>query len=226
MKFFKRLAFCSLFTAIAISANAQYYEIANQLTNILSPALSGGAAYKGYVEISGLAGLGDNRANSIGISTSQGFRYSDWFFMGAGLGVDLLMSKADDPYDFSGSNTGYDSWAGHPSAKTKALIPVFSDFRFIFASQSHIGAFIDLKLGAAWLIGSSYLRLDNAYLSNQAQFYMRPTVGVRIATDSAHPNRAFNIGLTYQLLTSGNNYAWNSSSLTLNNLGVTLAYEW
>ncbi|MDE6717095.1 MAG: hypothetical protein K2J70_02790, partial [Muribaculaceae bacterium] len=69
-------------------AEAQYYELVNQLPNLLSPALSGSMNYKGYVDVTGTLGVGNDRANFVGISTSQGFQYSTWFFMGAGIGVD------------------------------------------------------------------------------------------------------------------------------------------
>lgn len=213
----------------AVPARAQYYQIANQLPGLLSPALSGSFNYKGYVELSGTAGVGANRANFIGVSTTQGFKYSSWFFMGVGLGVDVAMAqghKAPVPqvqtYGYGGQDC--DCFC---VAKTKAMIPVFTDFRFDFGSQSTISAFIDLKLGAAWLIGSPYLRLHDAYISNDAQFYCKPTVGVRIPVNEHNSSQAFNIGLTYQLMTTENNYYWNpGGNITLNNFGVTLGYEW
>lgn len=79
--------------AATASAHAQYYEIAGQLPSLISPALSGSLNYKGFVEASGTAGIGDSRANFIGVSTSQGFKYADWFFMGVGIGVDVAMAK-------------------------------------------------------------------------------------------------------------------------------------
>lgn len=115
----------------------------------------------------------------------------------------------------------------HSSDKTKVMIPVFTDFRFNIGSQQNVSAFIDLKVGASWLIGDTYLALDNGYLSNGTQFYLKPSVGVRIPVDKTHLNRAFNISVTYQLLTSNNNYRWyNDGSVTLSNFGVTLSYEW
>ena len=45
-----------------------------------------------------------------------------------------------------------------------------------------------------------------------------------MANDS---RKAINIGVSYQLLTSNNNYYyWQSDSMTLNNLGLTIGYEW
>lgn len=58
---------------LALPVRAQYYELANQLPSLISPALSGSMNYRGFVQVHGLAGLGDARANFVGISTSQGF---------------------------------------------------------------------------------------------------------------------------------------------------------
>lgn len=207
---------------VPLSLSAQYYEIANQLPSLISPALSGSGSYKGFVEFSGLAGLGHNRANDIGISTSQGFQYTSWFFMGVGVGVDVMMAQQPEGWQ---PNPDYD-YMYRGTAKTKAMIPVFSDFRFNIGERNTTSFFIDLKLGAAWLIGRDYLRMADGFMSNSTQFFFRPSIGVRIPVSAQNSKQAFNIGLTYQLLTSNNNYYWNSNSLTLNNLGVSVSYEW
>lgn len=205
-----------------MKVSAQYYQIASQLPSLISPALSGSLNYRGSVEFSGLAGLGHNRANDLSLTTSQGFQYATWFYMGVGLGVDLMMAQQPDNWI---PNPGYD-YMYHKGDKTKVMIPVFTDFRFNIGSMERTSFYIDVKLGASWLIGSSYLRMADGCLSNGTQFLLRPSMGVRIPTSSSNPKQAFNIGLTYQLLTSNNNYYWNSNSLTLNNLGVTVSYEW
>lgn len=204
------------------ASHAQYYEITNQLTNLITPALSGSFNYKGFVEASGLAGVGHNRANFIGISTTQGFRYASWFYMGAGIGVDVVMAQQNDVISSRPDNPFYE----YSTTKTKAMIPVFSDFRFNIGDPAKTSFFIDLKLGAAWMLGSSYLSMNDACMDNSTQFYMRPSLGVRIPVNSSNSSQAFNIGLTYQLLTSGYNYDWYDNDVTLNNFGVTLAYEW
>ncbi len=213
------LLFCSP------KANAQYYELANQLPSLLSPALSGSLNYKGYVDFSGMAGLGDNRANFIEISTSQGFKYSSWFFMGVGIGVDVAMAHQPELLsDIPGDDAG--GYYGYGSSKTKMMIPIFTDFRFNIGADETTSFFVDLKLGAAWIMGSSYLRLNRGYLSNQTQFYLKPTMGIRIPINSKNSRQAVNIGVSYQLLTSNNNYGWRSRSLSLNNIGATVGFEW
>lgn len=222
------IAAIALTVVDAPQASAQYYQIANQISGLISPALSGSLRYKGFVEADGLAGFGDNRANFIGVSTSQGFKYADWFFMGVGLGVDVAMAEGTQP-DFSNPPSGYDNYGYYNKMdRTKVMIPIFTDFRFNIGSGSGISAFIDLKLGAAWLLGNGYLKMQNGYMNNGTQFMLRPTVGVRIPVNKNKPKQAVNIGVTYQLLTANDNYLyWNrNQSVTLNNLGVTVGFEW
>ena len=204
-------------------AEAQYYELVNQLPNLLSPALSGSMNYKGYVDVTGTLGVGNDRANFVGVSTSQGFQYSSWFFMGAGIGVDLATSSISNPIP---ENTGYYGYP--PLSRTKAMIPIFSDFRFNIGGNTSPSFFIDIKAGATWLIGRSYLELNNGALSNRAQFLLRPSIGVRIPTSKNNPKAAMNIGLTYQLITADNSWSyWNYNyGPTLSSLGLNVGYEW
>lgn len=224
MKKLLSLAVAAVMAAgMAVPARAQYYEIANQLPSLISPALSGSMQYRGFVEASGLAGMGKNRANFLGISTSQGFQYASWFFMGVGMGVDVAMAQQDDRY----GAWDPDDWNYGGTAKTKCMIPVFTDFRFRIGSDTSVAAFLDLKLGAAWLLGDDDLMMKTAYMSNETQFYFRPSLGVRIPVSSQNPKQAVNVAVTYQLLTSNNNYTyWHDNSVTLNNLGLTVGFEW
>lgn len=208
-------AFC------ATQAKAQYYEMANQLSKLITPALSGAFNYKGYVDLSGVAGIGPNRANFIGLSTTQGFKYSSWFFMGAGMGIDVAMASQTPLKD----GQTYPSYYGHSTSKTKVMVPIFSDFRFTLGDQTRTSFFFDVKLGAAWLLGSSYLRMDDGCLTNGTQFYLKPSLGVRLPLGDNN-KKAVNIGIAYQLLTSNNNYYRNSNSLTLSNIGATIGFEW
>lgn len=206
----------------SLPASGQYYEIANQLQGVLSPALSGAGSYKGFVELSGVAGFGDNRANIISLTTSQGFQYNSWFFMGAGLGLDVAMTSCENPQ--SGSDMP-DYW-GHSNASTKLMVPLFSDFRFTFGNSGGISFFADIKAGAIWLMGNSYLRLQHGCLTGDAQFYLKPAIGVRIPV-SDNQRQAVNIGVAYQLITSNNNYSyWNNRSVTLNGVGASVSFEW
>lgn len=217
----------TLLAAVALgvgASNAQFYEIANQLPQLIKPALLGGGAYRGYVELSGTAGFGDARTNFFGVSTSQGIQYSNWFFMGVGLGVDVATSpNTDKPLSDNYPSNYYPTNV----TRTKAMLPVFTDFRFNIGDSSRIGFFADVKIGAAWFLGSDYLQLAGdriAYMGNGGQFFLKPQIGVRIPVSQSNSKQAVNIGLTYQLITSNNN--WNSNSVTLNSAGLTLGYEW
>lgn len=219
----KRFAFAALALSMALGASAQYYELANQLPQLLRPALSGSWQYKGFVDASALAGIGSNRANFLSVSTSQGFQYTSWFYMGVGLGVDVAFSN-HDKLQAPEKVPGY--WE-HGANKTGVMLPLFTDFRFTFGgAQNEMSAYFDLRLGATFLLGNNYLEFDNGYLSNNGQFYLRPSLGLRFPVNSSNSKQAIDLGITYQLVTSANNYTWSGRTITLNALGLTIAYEW
>ena len=222
MKLLKNILLAACLMAGATAAKAQYYEIANQIPNLISPALSGSMAYKGFVELTGIGGVGTDRANFIGLSTSQGFQYSSWFFMGAGMGIDIAMSRnntdwaaLDNPRNFKGC-----------TATTMAMLPIFSDFRFNIGTGTNASVYIDAKIGAAWFLGNDYLQLHDRSMGHGAQFFLQPSIGVRIPVNSAKPGQAVNIGVTYRLLTSDNSYSWYDNTATLNGFGASVSFEW
>ena len=114
--------------ALSFTANAQIYEAINTLQSVLSPALSGSGRYKGSVEADYSHTIGKYNADFVGLTTSQGYQYNSWFYMGAGLGVDLLMSH-------KGSNWNESMLTPPPNgrgyATTAAMLPLFADFRFL-----------------------------------------------------------------------------------------------
>ena len=147
--------------------------------------------------------------------------------MGAGIGVDLVTSSLSTgrmDYGLPDYNYGYP-----PSMnKTKAMIPIFSDFRFTLGNPANLGFYIDIKAGATWLVGSSYLQLNNGALSNSAKFLLRPSIGFRVPTNKNNLKQAFNIGVTYQLITADNSWGYwsNNYGPTLSSLGASVSYEW
>lgn len=218
----------------APEASAQYTSAANQLVNVLSPILSGSGAYKGSVEVMGVAGIGANRLNHVEISTSQGYQYTPWFYMGAGIGLDLVRSEndIDERYENDGTlDPGY-YYPGSPrygKKETGIMLPVFTDFRFDIAFGNNPGSsalFIDLRLGASWLLGNRYMPTENSWLRTNTQFYFRPSIGMRIPTSSQNPKQALNIGFSYLLLTSDNAYNWSYDSPTFSAIGVGVSFEW
>ena len=200
-----------------LNINAQYTNIVNQAANLLQTAVMGGSRYKGYVDATYTGGFGRLQADFVGISTSQGYQYNDWFFMGAGIGVDVVYSKTD---------SGFNEWNYDRQTRTSgAMIPIFTDFRFNIGSRTSPSFFLDVKAGGSFLIGKNYLAIENGYINGSEYFMLRPSIGLRVPV-SKNGKRAMNIGLTYQLLTC--NYWWynNSNSGTLNSLGGTVSYEW
>ncbi len=207
----------------SLSASAQYYEIANRIPSLIQPALSGSGQYKGFIEAGYSKTLGNYDADFLELSTSQGFQYNSWFYMGVGLGVDVLFSHKNDDWGSDWKNPSYGSDRG--STTTAAMIPLFTDFRFNIGGNSGASFFIDMKVGCSFLLGNKYISIGDGYLTNQEYFYLRPSIGMRIPTNSRNPKQAVDIGINYRLLTS--NY-WNSWSrnITLNSIGVSLAFEW
>ncbi len=207
----------------SLSASAQYYEIANRIPSLIQPALSGSGQYKGFIEAGYSKTLGNYDADFLELSTSQGFQYNSWFYMGVGLGVDVLFSHKNDEWGSDWENPSYGSDRG--STTTAAMIPLFTDFRFNIGGNSGASFFIDMKVGCSFLLGNKYISIGDGYLTNQEYFYLRPSIGMRIPTNSRNPKQAVDIGINYRLLTS--NY-WNSWSrnITLNSIGVSLAFEW
>lgn len=215
--------------ASSASADAQYYEIANQIPGLISPALSGSFNYKGFIDVDYTQGMGHYKANVLEISTSQGFRYSNWFFMGVGIGADFLFSNIEGNYDYN-----YPSWGGdynndfdydHSKTTKAVMIPLFTDFRFNIGGYEKTSAFFDLKVGCAFLCSDDYIQIQNGYLTNQQYFYLRPSLGVRIPVNSNNPKQAFNVGISYLLLTSNYWSSWNRN-VCLSSLGANISFEW
>ena len=206
------------------AAEAQYYDIANQIPQLITPALTGGTRYKGFVDAKYLKGVGNHNVDFLGFSTSQGFKYANWFYMGVGIGVDVVFSHTSDgAQSWNPSAPGYEPERGTTS--TGVMIPLFTDFRFNVGDQSKASFFADIRLGCSFLIGNDYLRVDDGYLSSQEYFYLRPSIGVRIPINKDKPRQAINVGVSYQLLTS--NYWYNNYfDVTLNGLGIDVGFEW
>ncbi len=214
-------ALCAL--VLPAVARAQYYSIARQATDLVSTALAGGVNYKGYVDAGYTMGVGNRQADILEFTTTQGIQYRQWFFMGAGMGVDVLFSHADEGYGPGVWSPGYA--ANKKYTTTSAMIPLYTSFRFTAGSPQSVSFFADVRLGAAFLVGKSYVRVGKGYISNSECFYLRPTVGVRFPVNSKNSRQAVNLGVTYQLLT--NEYWYSSSSNTvLSSIGVNVGFEW
>lgn len=224
MKLTKLLITGALGLTGVLGANAQIGEIVNGLTNVAMTAARGGAGYKGYLEADFTGGVGNYRTNFVTLATSQGYQLNNWFYMGAGIGVDFLWSKVNKGWGDSWGPTD-PSWSSHEYTSSAVMIPVFTDFRFILGRQTSTSFFINMRVGAAFLCSDSYVKVRDGYLSNRSYFYLQPAVGVRVPINTTNPRQAIDIGLHYRLMTSDywNNWQYNA---TINGLGINISYEW
>lgn len=218
------VAAAGIFSAVfSNDASAQYYEIANQIPQLIRPALSGSLNYKGFLEAGYSKTVGNYDADFLEISTSQGFRYSSWFYMGVGLGADILFSHPKDSWGSWNPETGFDT--SHSRTTTAVMLPLFTDFRFTLGDSQGANFFIGLRTGCSFLLSDDYIKIGDGYLTNRQYFYLRPSLGLRIPVNSRNPRQAVDIALSYKLLTS--DYWYNRHhDVTLNGFGATLAYEW
>lgn len=207
---------------LPVLALGQFYEIAGRISRLVRPALSGSFNYRGFVDVSYVKGLGNYNADFLELSTSHGFQYSDWFFMGVGIGVDGVFTHPRDNWGSDGSIV----WPKHDNTDSGVMIPVFTDFRFNVGNDGRSASvYADLRVGCSFLINNNWLRINNGYITGSEYFYLKPAVGVRIPVNDKYPRRALNIGVSYQLLTSDFWYGADHS-VVINSLGVNVGYEW
>ncbi|MCH5241568.1 MAG: hypothetical protein J1F67_03975 [Muribaculaceae bacterium] len=209
-------------TGISFSASAQIYETINTLQSVISPALSGSGRYKGYVEAGYSHTLSHYNGDFIELSTSQGYQYNSWFYMGAGLGVDLLFSH---PGEHWGEDIQNPVPGTRPITKTAPMLPLFADFRFLIGDTSNVSFFLDLKVGCSFLLTNRNIAIGDGYLTNREYFFLDPSIGVRVPCNKKNNKQAIDVGVKYKLLTS--NYWYNvNNNITLQSLGAFIAFEW
>lgn len=224
MKWEKLLICMMVAVGSSVPAAAQIGDIVNGLSNVALPMIQRGAGYKGYLEADFTMGVGNYRSNFVTLATSQGYKFSDWFYMGAGIGVDLLWSTVNSGWGDSWADSNPD-WYAHEHTNSAVMIPVFTDFRFILGEQTFTAFFINLRLGAAFLCSDNYIQIRDGYLTNREYFYFQPALGVRIPVSKTMPRQAIDIGIHYRLMTSDywSNWQYNA---TINGLGINVSYEW
>ena len=213
------LTVLALFTDF--SANAQFYQAANTLQNLITPAISGSGRYKGFVEAGYSHTLSHYNGDFVEFSTSQGYQYNNWFFMGVGMGVDVLFSHPGNQW-----GTGTTPPQGNNYyITTAAMLPLFTDFRFLIGGNSSVSFFLDLKVGCSFLLSNKYVAIGDGYLTNRQYFFLDPSIGLRCPTNKKNPKQAFDIGVRYKLLTS-NYWYYNNNNITLQSLGAFIGFEW
>jgi hypothetical protein len=217
MKKSSKFVIASVMLGTAVTANAQYYAIADRMADMITPALFGGLNYHGLVEVSAIKGIGENNGDFVGISTSQGFKYADWLFMGVGIGVDALFTHVDSYYDNHIQSTTKNGW----------IIPLFTDFRFNFGNSSSVNYYIGTKIGCSFLVSDKDIHVNRGYITSDECFYLKPSVGVRIPAGTTNHN-AVTLAVSYQLITPGyERYDYgDNQSISLNGFGISVGYEW
>lgn len=208
--------------AIPATVNAQYYNIANQVANVLQAPLNGSPRYKGFVEASYIKGLGNTEADFLEITTSQGMQYNSWLYMGVGLGASVVFSHQNK--DVEPNYWSQPGYIDRDSRTTGVMIPLFTDFRFT-PWGSDTGLYIDIKAGCSFLVGKDYLRINKGFLTNQEYFYLRPSIGMKVPVNPEKPKQAIDFGVSYQLLTS-NYWSGYYTDKAVNGLGLSIGYEW
>ena len=207
-------------SAVTFSTQAQVFEAINTLQSVISPALSGSGKYKGWVEGSYSHTLAKYNGDFIELTTTQGYQYNSWFFMGAGLGFDLLLSH-------KGSH--WNEMDTPPPAKdytmTAPMLPLFADFRFLIGDTSNISFFLDLKVGCSFLLSNKYVAIGDGFLTNREYFFLNPSIGLRLPCNRKNPKQAVDVGVKYKLLTSNYWYNYNNN-ITLQAIGAFVAFEW
>ena len=209
-------------SASALTANAQIYEAINTLQSVISPALSGSGRYKGFVEAGYSHTLAKYNGDFITVTTSQGYQYNNWFYMGAGLGFDLLLSHPGMHWK-EGMDTPPPGQRGY--SKTAPMLPLFADFRFMIGDKSNISFFLDLKIGCSFLLTNKMIAIGDGYLTNREYFFLDPSIGLRLSCNKKNPKQAVDVGVKYKLLTSNYWYNYNNN-ITLQAIGAFVAFEW
>ncbi len=218
------IAILSFILSIPSAAHAQWGQIVNRIPSLISPAVSGSGSYRGFVDAGYSKTFGHYDADFFEISTSQGYQYNSWFYMGVGLGADVMFAHQDNNWGTEWMpSRSFDFY--HSSRKKAVMIPLFSDFRFKFGGSEFASFFADLRAGCSFLMTDDYVAIGNGYLTSRQYFYLRPSIGMRIPVSSKNPRMAVNLAISYKLLTSNYWSSWNRN-ITLNSIGASVGFEW
>ena len=142
--------------------------------------------------------------------------------MGVGIGVQAIMTDRNDNYDPWQYPGDWDE--SRSRSRTGWIMPLYTDFRFNIGSPTDTSFFIDLRLGASFLLSDNYLEIGDGFLDSDQAFYLKPTIGMSIPLNNSG-KQAVNIGVSYQLMTQ-NYWYRNSSDITLSSFGATIGFEW
>lgn len=124
--------------------------------------------YHGFVDFGYQIGIGDYTLNKFEFSSTHGYQFNPYLFLGGGIGFNL-MQEYETP----------DMYIPLDQRKFMIDIPLYAETRFTFI-DGHISPFISGRAGY--------------YLTHHGGFYANASVGCRFAISS---NQAVNILIGY-----------------------------
>lgn len=124
--------------------------------------------YRGFVDAGYTIGVGDYDFGRFEISTSHGYQFNPYVFLGVGAAIHFMPE-----YNTKGMDIALDS------RDSKTDIPVFANAKFNF-SKAKVAPFIDGKVGY--------------YVTNNGGLYYNVSAGCRIAINN---KQAVNVSVGY-----------------------------
>lgn len=164
--------------------------------------------YRGFADFGYTVGVGDYEFGRFEVSTTQGYQFNPYFFVGGGVGFHFMQS-----YETAGMEIALDK------RDAKVSIPLFADLRGTF-SKRKFAPFIDLKAGY--------------FLTNNDGLYGNISVGCRM-TVKRKQAVSLSVGYTYEKLefetfdrsmnSTSMNYTRSSRKLDCEGISIKIGYE-
>lgn len=164
--------------------------------------------YRGFANFGYTVGVGDYEFGRFEVSTTQGYQFNPYFFVGGGVGFHFMQS-----YETAGMEIALDK------RDAKVSIPLFADLRGTF-SKRKFAPFIDLKAGY--------------FLTNNDGLYGNISVGCRM-TVKRKQAVSLSVGYTYEKLefetfdrfmnSTSMNYTRSSRKLDCEGISIKIGYE-
>lgn len=126
-------------------------------------------SYRGFIDAAYSVGVGDYKFNRVEMSTSHGYQFNPYFFIGGGLGIHFMFPY----YEAMGMEIALDE------RSNKVDIPVFANVHCNFTKWI-VSPFMDFKGGA--------------FVTNSGGMYINVSVGCRFAVNE---KQAVNVSVGY-----------------------------
>lgn len=161
------------------------------------------SGYRGFVDFGYTAGVGDMNIGRVELTTSHGFQFNPYLFVGAGTGIHCYFKANERKLELS-------------EKECLPVIPFFVDLRGSFLKGS-IVPFIGIKLGYSCALVSA----SNEYDFSGLGLYIAPSAGVKFAiTSQAMLN--LSLGYSVQNTTIGEYSYRDYDETTINMGGVSI----